>query len=674
MTTTPTNPTTQRDSGSQLSVIPLTGEALEQYIASEPVNPAGLPTAYAHGERLTAEGTKVDPIIVEIVEGTLASVEMEVETAISRTSRSPMIRDAHDFRAGIHDRQLRKLTGRSYSALVHPIVRDFPLETMSEGDVFFHNDVYESEGGIGHLPDLCVTVPVFHEGKVVAFVQAFGHHDDIGGACPGSMPSGATSVHEEGLAVPPIKLWDKGVPNRSALRIMTRNSRMPDSLAADLDAECSACLMGARRLSELFTRYGRDTVEAAFDAILDNTTETYRREILSKIPDGQYVWEDYAEHDGVDDPMLHTQRITLTKTSTGGPGNGPRLIIDFTGTAAQAKGPINHCGDYVGGNFLKKWLAPILRNLADTPERMAELDVNEGIVPLIEMRFPEKGTLLTPIYPGPTNARTFVILRLLGVLAGVVAKAVDGKMPADQETIRYTGVYGKDRDGNDYLMREVLGGGSGGRYYADGEDTIHVVPDSRNLPTEFTESRFPFIVERLGLAVDSGGAGRYRGGLGYEKQIRMLKDANFMSIADRSILACWGVKGGKAGRPFEVTIDLGGPNERMVDALADAEPVKAGQVIRIRTTGGGGWGDPLDRPYDEVERDLRWGKVSFDGARTDYGVVASGSRDEPVIDVAASDALRSELRAARGDQPFFDRGAGYARLSAGAAAAEVDWM
>ena len=121
----------------------------------------------------------VDPITVEIIQGTLASVEMEVETAIARTSRSPMIRDAHDFRAGIHDRQLRKLTGRSYSALVHPIVRDYPLDTMHEGDVFFHNDVYASEGGIGHLPDLCVTVPVFHEGVVVAFVQAFGHHDDI---------------------------------------------------------------------------------------------------------------------------------------------------------------------------------------------------------------------------------------------------------------------------------------------------------------------------------------------------------------------------------------------------------------------------------------------------------------------------------------------------------------
>ena len=638
------------------------------------MNNAGLPTAYDHGNRLTAPGSTVDPILVEIVQGTLASVEMEVETAIARTSRSPMIRDAHDFRAGIHDRQLRKLTGRSYSALVHPIARDFPLEEMAEGDVFFHNDVYESEGGIGHLPDLCVTVPVFNGGEVVAFVQAFGHHDDIGGAVPGSMPSNASSVYEEGLAVPPIKLWDKGVPNKAALRIMTRNSRMPDSLAADLDAECSACLMGARRLSELFERYGRDTIEAAFDTILDQTTETYRREILSKIPDGTYVWEDYAEHDGVDEPRLHTQRITLTRTAADDP-EGERLIIDFDGTGPQAKGPINHCGDYSDGVFLKKWLAPILRNLADTPERMAELDVNEGIVPLIEMRFPDKGTLLTPIFPAPTNARTFVILRLLGVLAGVVAKAVDGKMPADQETIRYTGVYGKDRDGNDYLMREVLGGGSGGRYYADGEDTIHVVPDSRNLPTEFTESRFPFIVERLGLAVDSGGAGRFRGGLGYEKQIRMLKDANFMSIADRSILACWGVKGGKAGSSFSVTVDLGGPDEREVDALADSEPVKAGQVIRIRTTGGGGWGDPLERPYEDVERDLRWGKVSFEGAHTAYGVVASGTKDEPVIDTAASDALRVRLRDARPDAaPFFDRGPGYARLADGKEAADVDWL
>jgi N-methylhydantoinase B len=599
---------------------------------------------------------------------------MEVETAIGRTSRSPMIRDAHDYRAGIHDRLLRKLTGRSYSALVHPVARDFPLETMRPGDVFFHNDVYRSEGGIGHLPDLCVTVPVFDGDDVVAFVQAFGHHDDIGGSVPGSMPSHATSVYEEGLMVPPIKLWDAGVPNRAALTIMTRNSRMPESLAADLDAECSACLMGSRRLAELFARYGRDTVEACFDAIVAGTAATYRREILSKIPTGTWTWEDYAEHDGVDEPRLHTQRITLTKVGDDEPG-GPKLIVDFTGTARQAKGPINHCGNYADGNFLKKWLAPILRNLADSPERMAELDVNEGVVELIEMRFPPAGTLLTPVFPAPTNARTFVILRLLGVLAGVVAKAVDGRMPADQETIRYTGVYGQDDAGEPYLMREVLGGGSGGRYYADGEDTIHVVPDSRNLPSEFTESRFPFIVERLGLALDSGGAGQFRGGLGYEKHIRMRKDAHFMSIADRSILACWGVRGGKAGKPFQVTIDPGTAQERDVEALVDAEFVPAGTLIRIRTTGGGGWGDPLDRDVDLVVRDVLWAKVSRSSAAADYGVVVAGPDDEPRADLAATGDLRERMRADRpGNQPFFDRGPGYARLSGGAAAPECDWL
>lgn len=614
----------------------------------------------------------VDPILVEIVAGTLASVEMEVETAIGRTSRSPMIRDAHDFRAGIHDIALRKLTGRSYSALVQPVVRDYPIDTMVEGDVFFHNDVYLSEGGIGHLPDLCVTVPVFHEGEVVAFVQAFGHHDDIGGAVPGSMPSHATSVFEEGLMVPPIKLWAAGVPNESALKIMTRNSRMPESLAADLDAECSACLMGARRLGELFARYGRAQVEACFDAILANTTETYRTEILSKIPDGEYVWEDYAEHDGVDEPMLHRQRITLTKLSDGDGVTGGRIVLDFTGTGPQAKGPINHCANYSDGVFLAKWLAPILRNLADTPERMAELDVNEGVVPLIEMRFPEPGTLLTPIFPAPTNARTFVILRLLGVLAGVIAKAVDGKMPADQETIRYVGFHGVDRDGTPYLMREILGGGSGGRYYADGEDTIHVVPDSSNVPTEVTESRFPFRIERLGLAVDSGGPGRYRGGLGYEKHYRLLVDTDFMCIADRSILSCWGVKGGKAGKPFQVTIDPGGPHEREIEGLVDAAPVKAGEIVRVRTTGGGGWGDPLDRPTTEVLRDLVWGKVSRQGAFDGYGVVLEAG-DDPVVDEAATTAEREARRAAlTGEEPFFDRGPGYATLSGGAHSNEFD--
>ncbi len=608
----------------------------------------------------------VDPIVLQVVEGTIASAEAEVEAAVERTSRSPMIREARDFRAGVHDRRCRKLTGRSYSALVNPIVRDFPLNTMRPGDVFFHNDVYGSEGGIGHLPDLCVTVPVFHDSDVVAFVQVFGHHDDIGGAVPGSMPSHATSAYQEGLIVPPVRLYDAGRPNADVIRIMVRNSRLPDSLRGDLDSEVAACRLGAERVAELFRRYGRAQVEACFDAILEKTTETFRRELLSKIPDGTYVWEDYAEHDGVDPPRLHTQRMTLTKTPQ-------RLVIDFMGTSPQAKGPINHAGNYADGVFLKKWLAPILRNLADTPDRMAELDVNEGVVPLIELRFPPPGTLLTPIFPAPTNARTFVILRLLGILAGAIAKAVDGRMPADQETIRYTGFHGVDEGGEFYLMREVLGGGSGGRYYADGSDTIHVVPDSKNLPAEFTETRFPLRVERLALAPDSGGVGKRRGGLGYLKEFRVLRDGYFLSVADRSILGCWGVNGGKAGAPFKVTVDPGGPTERVLPGLVDDEPIPAGTLIRIETTGGGGWGDPLEREPELVGRDVLQGTVSERAAREEYGTVVrviDGASFE--IEGEATEALRARLRAQRGPQPFFDRGAGYRRLS-GQDHADVDF-
>jgi len=608
-----------------------------------------------------------DPIIIQIVEGTLASVEAEVEAAIERTSRSPMIREARDFRAGIHDRRCRKLTGRSYSALVQPIVRDFPIETMRPGDVFFHNDVYGSEGGIGHLPDLCVTVPVFDAGDVVAFVQAFGHHDDIGGAVPGSMPSHAISAYQEGIIVPPVRLYQAGRANEDVIRILTRNSRLPDSLRGDLDSEVAACRMGAERLADLFRRYGRAQVEACFDAILDRTTETFRRELLSRIPEGTYVWEDYAEHDGVDPPRLHTQRITLTRTPD-------RLVIDFTGTSPQAKGPINHAGNYADGVFLKKWLAPILRNLADTPERMAELDVNEGVVPLIELRFPPPGTLLTPVFPAPTNARTFVILRLLGILAGAIAKAVDGRIPADQETIRYTGFHGLDDEGEFYLMREVLGGGSGGRWYADGSDTVHVVPDSKNLPAEFTETRFPLRVERLALATDSGGPGYRRGGLGYLKEFRVLRDSSFLCVADRAILSCWGLRGGKASAPFRVTIDPGGANERVLPGLVDDEPIPAGTLVRVETTGGGGWGDPLEREPELVALDVLQGKVSARSAREDYGVVLATNADgEPRVEAAATMTLRERLRRSRGPQPLFDRGPGY-RTLAGVDHADVDFV
>ena len=453
-----------------------------------------------------------------------------------------MIREAHDYRVGLFDRYCRKLTGRSYSAMPNAVVRDFPPETMRPGDVFLMNDTYLTEGSIGHLPDLCSTVPVFHGGEVVAYIQAFGHHDDIGGRVPGSMPGTAATVFEEGLAIPPIKLYDAGVRNEAVLhhhqaqhararharrRPRQRGAGLPDGRAAH--GRAVRALRRARRSKPA----SRPSSTSAATSI--------RNELLPKIADGEYAWEDYVEHDGVTDPKLHKLALKMIK-------RGERITLDFTGTDPQSTGPINWPADYAGGAFLIKWIAPILRNLADTPERAAEIHVNEGVCEVFDVVFPPKGTLITPEWPAATNARSFVLLRCLGLLAGVVAQAVDGRMPADQETIRYTGFFGLDADGKPFLSREVLGGGSGGRYYADGNDAIHIVPDSRNQPAEFTETRFPLLVEKLALRTDSGGAGKRRGGLGYEKHYRALVDCRTIVTADRVRLGCYGVNGGKAGR------------------------------------------------------------------------------------------------------------------------------
>lgn len=353
----------------------------------------------------------VDPIVLQIVEGTLNSIEAEIEYAIERTARSPMIREAHDYRVGLFDRHCRKLTGRSYSAMPNAVVRDYPLEDMKPGDVFFMNDTYDTEGSIGHLPDMCSTVPVFHNGEVVAYIQAFGHHDDIGGKVPGSMPGTAVSVFEEGLMIPPVKIVDAGVRNEEILKLIRRNTRVPEMLAADIDSEVQACIMGAERMAELFDRFGRETVEACFQAILDKCTNIFRNELLPKIRNGTYSWEDYVEHDGLTDPSLHKLALTMTKTDD-------KIVLDFNGTDPQAIGPINWPADYANGAFLVKWIAPVLRNLADSPERAAEIHCNEGVCEVFEVIFPPKGTLITPIRPAATNARSFPLLRSIGLLAG----------------------------------------------------------------------------------------------------------------------------------------------------------------------------------------------------------------------------------------------------------------
>ena len=588
------------------------------------------------------------PVELEVILGTIRSAELEIEAAVERTSRSPMIRDQHDYRVALFDARGRKLTGRSYSALVEPVFEYFGDDEIDPGDVFFWNDPYNSCGGIGHVPDLCTTIPIFHGDRLIGFSQVFGHHDDVGGSVPGSLPVHATDMWSEGLVVPPIKLYERGVVNSAAFKIIERNSRLPEHLKGDIDAEIGAARLGSKRVCELAERYGADALEAAFDAIIDNCAATLRRELLPKIADGTYHWQDYIENDGVDEPRLHAMRLTMTKTPE-------KIILDFTGTDPEAKGPINWPIDYADGKFARKWMAPVLRSLADTPERAAEIDMNEGVLDVIEMKFPAKGTLVTPNFGKPTGMRFFILLRSLGIFAACLSKATGGRMPADHETIRIWGLHGGTTGKGFFLFREVLGGGGPGRPWADGSDVVHVVPNSRNLPAEFSETRYPVRIEKLALATDSCGAGFRRGGCGYDKQVRVLDDSMLLSNADRALLHTYGVNGGLHGANYGINVVDERGGELPVAGMADNIPVKAGSVVRIVTTGGGGWGDPLEREADRVRYDVECGLVSARAAAEDYGVVVSND-DIPVLDEPATGALRTKIRGQREVPKFFDRG------------------
>ena len=546
----------------------------------------------------------VGPVELEVIAGTVRSAELEIEAAVERTSRSPMIRDQHDYRVALFDARGRKLTGRSYSALVEPIFEYFGEENINEGDVFFWNDPYNSCGGIGHIPDLCTTIPIFYEGRLIGFSQVFGHHDDVGGAVPGSMPVKATDMWTEGLVVPPIKLYDGGTLNQAAYEIIARNSRLSEHLKGDIDAEIGAARLGLNRIAEMAQRYGVEALEAAFDMIIENCSRTIREELLPKIKDGVYHWEDYIECDGVDAPQMHAMRLTMTKTPD-------KLLLDFTGTDPEAKGPINWPIDYADGKFARKWMAPVLRSLATSPDRAAEIDMNEGVLDVIDVKFPEKGTLVTPTFGKPTGLRFFILLRSLGIFAACLSKATGGQMPADHETIRIWGLHGGNNAQEFFLFREVLGGGGPGRPWADGSDVVHIVPNSRNLPAEFSEQRYPVRVEKLGLATDSGGAGFRRGGFGYDKRIRLLEDARLLSNADRALLNTYGVNGGKAGQTYGIEIQHQSGDEETVPGMADNIQVSAESVVHIVTTGGGGWGDPLDRETGMVCYDVECGLVSI---------------------------------------------------------------
>lgn len=596
-----------------------------------------VPMDPAHEARITAKRRDLDPILVDIVDGGIEAAVMEAEAAVERTARSTIIREQHDYRASLNTLDCLSVSRVSWAATADPIRMKFAIEDIRPGDVFIYNDVYESAGTIGHLPDYCVVTPIFWNDALLGFAQIFGHVSDVGGRMAGSWPNTSTSIFEEGTICPPVKLHEEGRVMEGLYDVLLRNSRFPEDLRGDIDAFVGANEIIRRRVVELCERFGGEEVEAAFYEIIERCAEVVRDKGLPFFPEGEFVGEDFIENDGITLEEPVKLRLTLRKYPD-------KMILDWDGTSPQAKGPINWPLD---GRHYSKWLGAFFK------AQIPGIIINEGVTDVFRCRVPKR-TVLSSEFPAPVVSRMTCMLRTISAYTVALAKAFDGEVVADMQNIQIYGLYGEDLEGKLFLMREIFGAGSGARPYADGTDAVDLVPYSKNLPAEFIEQRFPVSVERVGLAMDSGGPGRYRGGLGYVKEIRTLVDGHYTTVTERTAFACVGIKGGRWGAPGASVKNPGTDEEEHVFFSRDAVPVKAGDLIRLITPGGGGWGDPLERPVEDVRMDVVRRLVSHESAERDYGVVMDAATFE--VDESATAQKRREIAEERGPVKLIDRG------------------
>jgi len=586
--------------------------------------------------------TKVSPLIVQIVEGAIESAKYEIEAAVDRTARSLLIKEQHDYRAAIFDRNCISVCSVSFCGHVDPIRSKWPVEDIHKDDVFVWNDVYLSAGGIGHLPDICVTKPVIYDGALVAFANVFGHTDDIGGMLPGGMPATALEVFQEGLLIPPIKLFDRGVRNEAVYDLILRNTRFPETLRGDIDAEVAAVDVGARRIEELCMRYGVDTVEAAMVEIVGRCARSLRDDAFPLFRDGEYYFEDFIEWDGVTpEESRRFIRLALKMTK-----KADFVTWDFTGTDAPVAGSVNWTPD---DRYLEKLVGSHFRTLHP------ELVVNHGVCEVTHAIIPPD-TFISPRFPAATSNRMWPMLRVYSMALALLNLATPG-CACDSDTNTLYGLYGTDTKGDYYFYHELPGAGQGGRPFADGMEVANLAPEARNTMAEVVESRYPVIVETCDVRLDSGGPGKFRGGNGLIKEIRLLADADLTVITDRYALPTWGAHGGQPGAPHRYTVNPGTSGERVfARGKFDKEPLAAGDLLRVETSAGGGWGDPLERMPERVRVDVARRLVSPEKARDDYGVVVERDGRGWRVDETETVGLRERLAQVREPLKMIERG------------------
>jgi N-methylhydantoinase B len=590
----------------------------------------------------------VNPVVLEIIRGSLSSTIKEMELLMERCAMSPFIKEKKDYFVGIYDTQGRIVCchiSQSGPGMITPILEVYPPEQMRSGDVYWYNDPYLSKGAVQHHQDMVFAVPVLHVGRVVAFCVTYGHYQDIGGVKPGSISPQATEIFHEGTLVPPIRICREGWLNEEAYRIFLRNSRLPDMVEGDTKAMMASCRLAESRVLELFERYGQATVLAAFQEIIEMTAARARSLFLDLIPEAEYSFYDYLDTDGVSG---RPYRVALRLSR-----HGDRVELDARKTDDQAQGPINYM-THLGLVQMAygRWL------LSLDPA----LDVNDGLLHNLDAWITREGSLLQPRFPAPCGMRMHTHYRLVAGIFGTLAQANNAQVPANSPV--YVLYYFRTYDPATrtlVLCIEGLGVGLGAKPHSDGIDVIYYIAQE-NYPVEYVEKAFPLRIEQYAIRPDSGGPGLYRGGCGVIRDVRVLCDeAELGNRMENSKFPPYGVGGGRAGRPGKIILNPGTPREHEIPPTGDGVKLTRGDLLRLMTCGGGGWGDPFSREPLLVQQDVARGFVSLQAALEDYGVVLDPVSLE--LDKAATE----ERRKGRGDSPpLFDRGPRFAE-------AEAEW-
>lgn len=575
----------------------------------------------------------IDTVTVDIIENALKNAREEMDTVLFRTAMSPGIREQGDCFPMIANKDGKMVVGQ-FGSFIHGFMQAFKGE-LEEGDVILTNDPYMTNAAVSHLPDWIVLVPIFKDGRHIAWSAMFGHMSDNGGMVPGSIPIKAHSIFQEGIRIPPTKLYKKGELQQDVLELILHNVRTPQWNRFDLNALVAACKTAARRCKDIAERFGDDVFYSTMEIMLERNHIAMQAIINMIVPEEPRVFEDYLCDDGVG---MGPYKIRCKMWRENG-----RAFFDFTGTDPQAASSINF---YLNEDMFKMFFGSFTINLVDP-----QILFNDGFYDLVDVFIPQ-GSLLKPNFPAALSGRTHALGRIFDVMGGLLGQSAPDAMNAagfsDSPHLFYSGY---DDKGEWFQLFQIGFGGIPGRPVGDGPDGHSLWPGFTNVPNEFIEAYFPLRVERYETIADSGGAGMHRGGNGLSVAYRFLCDGTIAIHDDRWLTYPWGVSGGEPGQRSTKRLVRADGTQTYLPAKCDDIEVKKDDLLYFDTWGGGGWGDPFKRDPALVLQDVHCGLVTTEGARR-YGVVIV----DDAVDQAATTALRQTLSTARGKPELFNFG------------------